>query len=298
MRRRPTASRRRRRATSGTPTAGPSRSTRSITTTSAACRNGRRAPGSRRSRSISASSPGRTDCGRSMPSSPRRRRLRAKKGGMSASIILAIQDAEEVGRRLEAASHVVKKAPDAQAALALAQQEPPELILVEQLPATPAAGDVPVIVLAERRDARALAQAFQLGAIDVFIKPLPAPALVARIEARLEQLASERTAQLEGTERRVARLLRAMQWHESALGGQRAQRLAEYARALAQAAGARDVACELLARAAPLHDVGRLAAPAAEFERHAALGAEIIGEHDDALLKLARTVALTHHERW
>jgi len=217
---------------------------------------------------------------------------------MSASIILVIQDAEEVSRRLEAASHVVKKAPDAQAALALAQQETPELMLIEGLSATPALADMPVIFLVERRDARELAQAFQLGAIDVFVKPLPAPALAARIEARLEQLASERTAHLEGTERRVARLLRAMQWHESALGGQRAQRLAQYARALAQAAGARDVACDILAKAAPLHDVGRLAAPATEFERHAALGGEIIGEHDDPILKLARTIALTHHERW
>jgi len=219
---------------------------------------------------------------------------------MSVAIILAIQDAEEVRRRLEAtlgASRAVKTAPDAQAALALAQQEAPELMLIEELSATPAFAEMPVIFLAARRDARELAQAFHHGAIDVFVKPLPAPALAARIEARLDQLASERTAHLEGTERRVARLLRAMQWHESALGGQRAHRLAEYARALAQAAGARDVACDILAKAAPLHDVGRLAAPATEFERHAALGAEIIGEHDDALLKLARTIALTHHER-
>jgi putative two-component system response regulator len=34
------------------------------------------------------------------------------------------------------------------------------------------------------------------------------------------------------------------------------------------------------------------------MRRHPELGAEIIGEHEDPVLALARTVALTHHERW
>src|SRR5207249_3350485 len=33
-------------------------------------------------------------------------------------------------------------------------------------------------------------------------------------------------------------------------------------------------------------------------ERNPQLGADIIGEHDDPLLKLARQLALTHHEHW
>jgi len=33
-------------------------------------------------------------------------------------------------------------------------------------------------------------------------------------------------------------------------------------------------------------------------QRHPALGAEIIGEHKDPVLALARTLALAHHERW
>ena len=65
-------------------------------------------------------------------------------------------------------------------------------------------------------------------------------------------------------------------------------------------------------KAAPLHDIGKLGVPAQvlrkteklsipereQMQRHAEIGAEIIGEHDDPLLKLARTLALTHHERW
>jgi putative two-component system response regulator len=64
--------------------------------------------------------------------------------------------------------------------------------------------------------------------------------------------------------------------------------------------------------AAPLHDIGKIGVPveilrkagklsAPDWERvrrHPRLGAEIIGEHDDPLLKTARQMALHHHEAW
>jgi putative two-component system response regulator len=67
-----------------------------------------------------------------------------------------------------------------------------------------------------------------------------------------------------------------------------------------------------MAIAAPLHDVGKLGIPSEilqkkeklsapdweRIKRHPRLGAEIIGEHDDPVLKLARQIALTHHENW
>src|SRR5207302_883562 len=65
-------------------------------------------------------------------------------------------------------------------------------------------------------------------------------------------------------------------------------------------------------KAAPLHDIGKLGVPAEilrrrdrltvpdweQMKRHPKLGADIIGEHDDPLLQLARQLALTHHEHW
>src|SRR5262249_53135770 len=48
-----------------------------------------------------------------------------------------------------------------------------------------------------------------------------------------------------------------------------------------------------------LRKTGKLSAPDWEYvKRHPALGAEIIGEHKDPLLRLARDIALTHHEHW
>ncbi|TMH29793.1 MAG: response regulator, partial [Betaproteobacteria bacterium] len=257
-------------------------------------------------------------------------RGRENEGVSSArATILAVDAAEGVRRLLETTlgkSQVVKTAPDAHSALAWAQlASPPELVLLDTEPtgmsgyelckalrAMPGFADVPVIFLAERRDTQGLVQGFSLGALDFLVKPLAAPVLLQRIRGHLEQLARERAVGLQGTDQRIARLVRAMHWYERSLGGNRAQRLAQYARALALAAGAREVAAELLAKAAPVHDVGKLAVPAEllrnertlagaereQFERHAAIGAEIIGEHEDALLKLARTLALTHHEYW
>jgi putative two-component system response regulator len=36
----------------------------------------------------------------------------------------------------------------------------------------------------------------------------------------------------------------------------------------------------------------------AQMRRHPDIGARIIGKHDNVLLKTARSIALTHHERW
>jgi len=245
-------------------------------------------------------------------------------------IILAIDDAENVRRLLEVTlgrSHVVKVMADGEAALASAQQEPvPDLVLIDtdiagasgfdlcrELRGISGYGKAPVAFLAEQRLAAHLVQAFELGAVDYIVKPLAASTLLPRVRGHLLQLARERDANIQGAEQDVGRFLRAMKAHDGSLAGKRALRLGEYARALAQAAGARDVACELLAKAAPLIDIGKLGvAPATlakaenaltppereELERHPALGGEIIGERDDALLKLARTVALTYRERW
>lgn len=67
-----------------------------------------------------------------------------------------------------------------------------------------------------------------------------------------------------------------------------------------------------IARAAPLHDVGKVGIPdnvllkpgkltAEEFEvmkTHTSIGGRILGESDFEILNMAMEIALTHHERW
>ncbi len=69
---------------------------------------------------------------------------------------------------------------------------------------------------------------------------------------------------------------------------------------------------ELIEHAAPLHDLGKVGIPdhvllkpgkltPEEFEivrEHPGIGARLIGETDSEILRVARVIAETHHERW
>lgn len=95
--------------------------------------------------------------------------------------------------------------------------------------------------------------------------------------------------------------------------GSHLNRMSLYSALLARSTGVGERAATVLYHASPLHDVGKLGITdlilhkpgrltAEEFEvmkGHCQLGADLLdgGESSD-LLKVARTVALTHHERW
>src|SRR6267378_3881791 len=129
----------------------------------------------------------------------------------------------------------------------------------------------------------------------------------------LERAVAERTVQLDRTRTElIRRLARVMELHESSAVGNRVMRLSQYAKLVSQAAGAKQAICDMMMKAAPLHDIGKLGVPSEilrkrerlsmpdweQVKRHPKLGADIIGEHDDPLLQLARQLALTHHEHW
>ena len=182
--------------------------------------------------------------------------------------------------------------------------------------------DIPVIFLTGNSEPKSQVEGLEMGAVDYITKPINAAVLQVRVRnqmalanrrAELERLVKERTAALESTRLQlIRRLSRAMELHESASIGNRVMRLSQYARLIAHAAGAKPAVSEMLSIAAPLHDIGKLGVPseilrkagklsAPDWERvkrHPEIGADIIGEHDDPLLKLARQLALTHHERW
>lgn len=254
-------------------------------------------------------------------------------------VVLCVDDSEEI---LELLEHTLKpdyrvlRAQDAEGALKAARGEPrPDLVLLDvempgasglelcrTLKTEPATATLPIIFLTARTEAEAQVEGLEAGAVDYVSKPLNRPILRARVHTHLaladrrrelERLVLERTAQLERTRvELIRRLARAMEFHESAAVGNRVMRLSHYAKLMAQAAGARPEAADMMMKAAPLHDVGKLAVPAEilrkrakltvpdweRVKRHPQLGAAIIGEHDDPLLKLARQIALTHHEHW
>ncbi|HEX4927740.1 MAG TPA: HD domain-containing phosphohydrolase [Burkholderiales bacterium] len=259
--------------------------------------------------------------------------------GKEKPVVLAVDDDADLlalMARALASDYQVLTAGNPGDAIALAGGEPrPELILLDiempdvsgfevcqALKSEALTADIPIVFLTARAEPQAQVEAFGLGALDYILKPINAAVLKARVKMHLaladqrralEQLVRERTAELERTRAEVIRrLARALELHESAAVGNRVVRLGHYARLLAEAAGAKPQVVELMAQAAPLHDIGKLGVPAEilkkreklsapdleRIRRHPQLGAEIIGEHNEPLLKLARQIALTHHEHW
>jgi len=255
------------------------------------------------------------------------------------AVILAVDDDSDLLAliaKVLSTEYEVKTAGDGGDALALAAAAPqPDLILLDvALPGAsgfeicqllkedPATARIPVIFLTGKAEAADQLEGLDLGAVDYLTKPVKPKLLLARVrthvalagrQAELEREVQERTAQLEDARvQLIRRLGRAMEFHESAASGNKVVRVSQYARLLAQASGMKPDVVDLLQKAAPLYDIGKIGVPSEilrkpgklsapdleRVQRHPELGAEIIGEHKDPVLALARLLALTHHERW
>jgi len=253
-------------------------------------------------------------------------------------LILVVDDAEDIRALLGALlkkSYDVRLAASGRLALHLAAQTPqPHLILLDvempdddgyavckALKENPVTRSIPVIFISGRAEQQDGARGFDLGGVDYVEKPIKPPIVLARVRThlaayenlrQLEARVSERTMELHGIRQElIRRLSRAMEVRDGNLT-HRVIRVAQYVKLIAQAAGARPEVCELLMHAAPLYDIGKLGVPEVvlhktaklnqrewdEVRKHPEIGARIIGEHSDPLLKLARTMALAHHERW
>jgi len=128
----------------------------------------------------------------------------------------------------------------------------------------------------------------------------------------LERKVDERTRELQNTRLQIIlRLGRAAEYRDNETGFH-VIRMSHYSRLIWLAAGQSKEEAELLLLASPMHDIGKIGTPdyvllkagklSAEewllMQEHAQVGAEIIGHHADPMLEMARTIALTHHEKW
>ncbi|MDO8892166.1 MAG: two-component system response regulator [Sulfurimicrobium sp.] len=187
---------------------------------------------------------------------------------------------------------------------------------------------VPVIFVTAMGDVEAETRGFEIGAVDYITKPVSPPVVRARVmthlalydqQRHLEGLVRERTAALENSNQQleetrfaiITQLGRAAEYRDNETG-QHIMRVGHFSQMLALAAGFTDARAKLLMHASMMHDVGKIGIPdrvllkpgkltLEEFEvikTHPAIGAEIIGEHDSALLMMARELALSHHEKW
>ncbi|HUF14123.1 MAG TPA: HD domain-containing phosphohydrolase [Longimicrobiales bacterium] len=171
-------------------------------------------------------------------------------------------------------------------------------------------------------------RALSAGAKDFMTKPLSPAELRLRVrnllETRylheqlrvhnelLEHRVEERTRELEEARLDVLyRLARAAEYRDDQTG-RHTLRVGRLSGRLAQVLGLPTEAHELLRRAAPLHDIGKIGIPdsillkperldAAEIvvmQTHTVIGANILAGSRHPLLRLAEEVAISHHERW
>lgn len=210
--------------------------------------------------------------------------------------------------------------------------------------------DLPVIILTASNDQETKNQALVLGATDFLAKPVSASDLVPRVRnavmlrahrnqlrghaVQLEQLITERTAELLAAQRELIHCLaRAADYRDNETG-RHVIRVGLYAGLIARELRLDRRLVDLIEQAAPLHDMGKIGVPdaillkpgkldpeemefmqrhcgfgkrivetmddpeAALFRRHTDVGAEILRYSGSPVLKVAARIALTHHERW
>lgn len=192
----------------------------------------------------------------------------------------------------------------------------------------PAGTYLPILVATGDSTPEARRRALSLGARDFLTKPLSPSEVRLRVrnlmETRflheqtkqhnllLEERVTERTVQLEEARLEILyRLARAAEFRDD-LTGQHTLRVGRLSGRMAQVLGLGAEQAQLITRAAPLHDVGKIGIPDAVLlkpgrldphereviETHTIIGADILSGSGYPLLRQAEEIALTHHERW
>lgn len=249
----------------------------------------------------------------------------------------------------------VRVANSGQKALDLAFAEPPDLILLDvmmpemdghevmrRLQADPRTARVPVMFLTAKYSMEDEEFGLSLGAVDFVHKPISPPIVLARINTQLQIKSSQDFLQNQNiwlqqeVERRLAavtRLQDASIWVMVSLAefrdectGNHIRRTQEYVRLLAEEMShlpqyAGILTAEyigLIAKTAPLHDIGKIAIPDhillkpgkltdEEFvimKSHARRGDEMLARagklmgEEGAYFEMARQIAHFHHEKW
>jgi putative two-component system response regulator len=241
-------------------------------------------------------------------------------------------------------------------ALEICRRQPPDLIVLDvmmpemdgyevcrQLKADPATRRVPIIFLTALTHTEDESSGFEAGGADFIHKPVNPATVLARVRTHLQlKLAEDRllhhnaqlSGELEARRREVERLrdttlfvMVGLAEFRDADTGNHIQRTQEYVRTLARwIAGQPDGPADLtefaideLAKAAPLHDIGKVAIPDGillkpgrlsqdewrVMKTHAEHGADLLqraidrlGDDAGLMLTYGKQIARHHHERW
>lgn len=230
---------------------------------------------------------------------------------------------------------------DSSAGLAWCMSNVPDLLIVDYMMPppdgmefirrfreSPLNADVPVLMITADHEKETRYAALETGANDFLTKPIDNAEFRARLRnmlalrrsqkaladraAWLAEKVAEATEEILDREREmIVRLSRAAEFRDPETGAH-IQRMSNYSRLIALQMGLPVVEQELILRAAPMHDVGKIAIrddillkpgrlTPDEFEimkTHAERGYELLSGSASSLLDTAALIARTHHEKF
>src|SRR5579859_1503608 len=187
---------------------------------------------------------------------------------------------------------------------------------------------LPILVLTANIAPEAKRRALAEGASDFLTKPFDPAEVILRVRnllhtrylhlqlqdhnQQLDTKVRERTAELEETQLEILERLALAAEYRDDDTGEHTKRVGRMSAEIAQVLGLSPAEVELIRRAAPLHDVSKIAIPDAillkpsqltieEFEQmktHTSIGAKMLSGGRFPLLQLAEEIARSHHERW
>lgn len=187
---------------------------------------------------------------------------------------------------------------------------------------------LPVLVLTAQTDMDTRIKALDMGAKDFLEKPFDRIEVLTRIHnmlevrmlhnevknqnLKLEEKVIERTQELIKTQKEILKRLGKASEYRDDDTGFHINRMSHYCQLLARAAGLSDQFCSMILDISAMHDIGKIGIPDSillkqdklnddEFEmmkQHTVIGADILSGSNSPILRLAESMALTHHERW
>jgi putative two-component system response regulator len=187
---------------------------------------------------------------------------------------------------------------------------------------------LPILVFTADVTPEARRRALSLGASDFLTKPGDALEIGLRVKnflkmrhlyrelehqnQILENKVQERTRSLQEAQLEIVARLALVGDYRDDETGEHCKRVAEMSFELALQIGVKPQTAELIRLAAPLHDIGKVGIPDAvirkparlteeefrEIKTHTTIGASILEGSHSELLRMAYTIAISHHERW
>lgn len=202
------------------------------------------------------------------------------------------------------------------------------LAFIARLRAQPDKAEVPVLMVTASHEAEVRYEALRRGANDFLTKPVDRIEFLARsrnmlalrrsqkaLADRAAWLAEEVTKATRGIVEReydtILRLSRAAEYRDPETGSHLA-RMARYSLLIARELGMPPEGQDMLMRAAPMHDIGKVGIPDAillkpgqldpdewaTMHEHAAIGYQILRDSPSPLLQMAAVIAHSHHEKY